>query len=427
MKVFVCMGKGKRIRWVPFTEDSSQRVPIRLEKEFATRTEGIGLAAWLQNCTERLAADRLRLVRIAKRKPRVGRWVIEQCLPSFWQLPEHDDVHRQILERDQDKKWQYALISTGATAEPKKASSQETDPVPQRGWCSLSHCLRYVAAVPGKPEDAWPEVKNAISDGQLRARGTYFGIDHQPLQPEWMRIAMWDDANDDAIFFRREKGNDLVPPQHVPGHITNVEVSTADIERLWPANTKEAAMSSPMGMESVAGAGSKPASRSIDRAQQGTRGPKQGTVDRYGEADCKLYDLVLQQMILEREEHFDGKWWYGLLLGIGSATDEHTKCVAAEAPDIGNPGIPDNTVVDQMAEWIFAKHPKKRGEPPRRYIDLRDEAQSRNWSAAFKEASFKKAYRKVYQSENHKPPKSGWPLRDSYKNRLDSESEPGKG
>jgi hypothetical protein len=132
-------------------------------------------------------------------------------------------------------------------------------------------------------------------------------------------------------------------------------------------------------------------------------------------------DRVLQQMILERGEHFDGKWWYALLIG-----DEHTKCVAAGAPDIGNPDVPSDIVVDEMADWIFAKHPRKRGEPPQRYIDLRDEAQKRDWSTAFKEASFKEAYRKVYQSENHKPPKSGWPLRDSYKNRLDSESEPGK-
>jgi hypothetical protein len=139
-------------------------------------------------------------------------------------------------------------------------------------------------------------------------------------------------------------------------------------------------------------------------------------------------DLVLQQMMLEREEHFDGKWWYALdqvvlmrLLGIGSVTDEHTSDVASGAPVIGNAGISRNTDIDKMAEWVFAEHPRNTGERPQLYTKLRDEAQKRDWSTPFKEASFKEAYRKVYQSENHRPPKSGWPLRDPYKNRLDSE------
>jgi hypothetical protein len=297
------MSKEKLMCWVPFTGDSTQRVPIRLEKEFATIPRGIGLVAWLRDCTERLAAEKLRLVRIAKRDPRalkVGHRIIEQCLPDFWQSPHHEDLYRQILEREQDEEWHYALISTSATAETKEAGSQESDPALQRGWCPLSECLRYVAAASGKPEDAWPEVKNAISDGELRARGTYFEIDHQPLQPEWMRIVMWDDANDDAIFFREEKGSDLVPPQRVPGHITNVEVCTADIERRWRSNAKEAAMSSLADMELIAVAGAKPAPRSIDGARRGTRGPKRGSLDRYGEADRSLFPKIEEIMKTEK-------------------------------------------------------------------------------------------------------------------------------
>jgi len=289
------MSREKRMRWVPFTGDSSQRVPIRLEKEFATMPGGIGFAAWLRDCTERLAADKLRLVRAAKRDPNApgfGHRVIEQCLPDFWQLLDHDDVYHQILERDQDGAWQYALISTSATAEPKRA-------VLQRGWCSLSQCLRHVVAVSGKPEEAWPEVRSAISDG-LRARGTCFGIDHQPLQPEWMRIAMWDDANEDAIFFREEKGSDLVPPQRVPGQITNIEVCTSEMERRWPPSGKEAAMSSLTDTELVPGVEGKPAPRSIDNPRRGTRGPKSGRLDRYGEADRALFPKIEEIM---RTEH----------------------------------------------------------------------------------------------------------------------------
>jgi hypothetical protein len=90
---------------------------------------------------------------------------------------------------------------------------------------------------------------------------------------------MWDDAKDDAIFFREEKGRDLVPPQRVPGHITNIEVCTADIERLWPSNGKEAALSSVADMDPAAGTGDKPVPESIDVARQGTRAAHRQPID----------------------------------------------------------------------------------------------------------------------------------------------------
>jgi hypothetical protein len=220
----LCMSKEERTRWGPFIGGRSQLVYIRVEKEFATKPGAIGLAAWRRDCAKRLASDELRLVRVANRDQ--GHRVIEQCLSDLWQLPGHDSVHGRILERDQDEEWQYALISTRAAAEP-------TDWVSQRGWCRLSGCLGYVAAVSSKGDDPCPEVTNAISDGLLRARGRCFGIDRQPLQPEWMRVAMWD-PRDDAIFFRQEKGADLVPPGRVPPHVTGIEVSVEDMERLWP-------------------------------------------------------------------------------------------------------------------------------------------------------------------------------------------------
>jgi hypothetical protein len=296
------MSKEERMRWVPFTGDSSQRVPIQLEKEFATMPGGIGMAAWLRDCTERLAADNLRLVRVAKPDPcapAFGHRVIEQCLPDIWQSPDHDDAHHQILERDQDGAWQYALISTSATAEQKKAiEPQAAASVLQPRWRPLSQWLNHVAAASGKPEDAWPEVSNDISEGKLPARGTYFGIDFQPLQPEWMRLRMWDDANDDAIFFRQEKGSDLLPPQRVPGHITNVGVCTAGIEGRWRPNAEEAAISSLADVKSVPDAGSKP-SRSNDAAKPGSQGPKRGRLDRYGHADRALFPKLEEKMKTE--------------------------------------------------------------------------------------------------------------------------------
>jgi hypothetical protein len=103
----------------------------------------------------------------------------------------------------------------------------------QEHWLPISECLARVAVL--VPQDgAWPAVRDAIEDGTLRARGRCFGIDRQPLRPDWMRVAMWDDARYDGIFFREEKGPDLLPPQRVPPHVTNIEVCAADVERLWP-------------------------------------------------------------------------------------------------------------------------------------------------------------------------------------------------
>jgi hypothetical protein len=148
------MSKEERMRWGPFTGNPSQMVSLRLEN--AKKPGPFGLAAWCRrarHCIRRLASDDLRLVRIAKRDPcapRTDRHVLEQCLPEFWQLPEHDDVHRQILERDQDDEWWYALVSASAVPKPEKASDYRIDPqaadvVLPRPWCPLSQCLRYVA------------------------------------------------------------------------------------------------------------------------------------------------------------------------------------------------------------------------------------------------------------------------------------------
>jgi hypothetical protein len=177
----------------------------------------------------------LRLVRVAKRDPRV----IEQCLPDFWQSPDHDDVYQQILDREQDEEWRYALISTSATVGPKKANDYPIKPqaagsIPQHTWWSASWYLKQLAALLGMSEEAvWPKARNAIRDGLLGARGSCFGLDHQPFQREWIRLRMWDDVNGEAIFLRAEKGNDLIPPQRVPATITNLEFCADNFELLW--------------------------------------------------------------------------------------------------------------------------------------------------------------------------------------------------
>jgi hypothetical protein len=91
-------------------------------------------------------------------------------------------------------------------------------------WMSLSDYLSGM-------HKSWGETKDEIREGFLRARGSCFGIDHQPLRPEWMLVAMWDDARDDTIFFREEKGADLVPPVRIPPHVTRIEVLVEDTAR----------------------------------------------------------------------------------------------------------------------------------------------------------------------------------------------------
>jgi hypothetical protein len=151
---------------------------------------------------------------------------------------------------------------------------------------------------------------------------------------------------------------------------------------------------------------------------------------------CDKDDVAVQSLILSRVADGDyPDWTYVLdetvlitLLEIGVATDEseHATCVAAAAPDRGNAVINDDTVITEMAEWIFAQHPRARGMPPKTSKQLQEEAEKRSWSAAFKVAYFITAYRQVYRSKPHRPPKSGWPLLEPYQSRLDSEGTPGK-
>ena len=72
------------------------------------------------------------------------------------------------------------------------------------------------------------------------------------------------------------------------------------MERRWPPSGKEAAMSSLTDTELVPGVEGKPAPRSIDNPRRGTRGPKSGRLDRYGEADRALFPKIEEIM---RTEH----------------------------------------------------------------------------------------------------------------------------
>jgi hypothetical protein len=107
-----------------------------------------------------------------------------------------------------------------------------------------------------------------------------------------MRVAIWDDARDDAIFFREEKGADLVPPGRVPPHVTGIEVCVANVERLWPRERAGAVVA-------VSGLGSEKAVE----VEKSKRGPKPKTFERVkSEMASDLSDEIYTPKTLNAEK-----------------------------------------------------------------------------------------------------------------------------
>ena len=73
--------------------------------------------------------------------------------------------------------------------------------------------------------------------------------------------------------------------------------------------------------------------------------------------------------------------------------------------------------LDQLAEWIFARHVRGANPFDKRY----SEAMKDNTIEGFKKADFRIAYRRVYETEPHRPPATGWPLRGPYRDRVRTE------
>ena len=70
--------------------------------------------------------------------------------------------------------------------------------------------------------------------------------------------------------------------------------------------------------------------------------------------------------------------------------------------------------LDQLAEWIFARHVRGANPFDKRY----SEAMKDNTIEGFKKADFRIAYRRVYETEPHRPLATGWPLRSPYRDRV---------
>jgi hypothetical protein len=86
-------------------------------------------------------------------------------------------------------------------------------------------------------------------------------------------------------------------------------------------------------------------------------------------------------------------------------------------PDPPAPQPTDN--VEILAEWIFSRHQA----PPRRSKDLLTEACKDPSLGTFTHKEFEEAYGRVYQSEAHRPPVTGWPLCEPYAARWRKEQQ----
>jgi hypothetical protein len=74
------------------------------------------------------------------------------------------------------------------------------------------------------------------------------------------------------------------------------------------------------------------------------------------------------------------------------------------------------SLVDRLAEWIFTQHRPK----PLSFEALLNCVEQHNQFGQFKKDEFRKAHRLVYATEKHAPPVTGWPLREPYKSRWES-------
>jgi hypothetical protein len=102
----------------------------------------------------------------------------------------------------------------------------------------------------------------------------------------------------------------------------------------------------------------------------------------------------------------------------------HARDIAVDAarPDEHYPPTPVGSslpkpaptdVVKILAEWVFARH----HVPPRLFKDLFNEARGETSLGTFRRRQFEGAFRRVYQTAPHRPPVTGWPLREPYSDR----------
>ena len=102
-------------------------------------------------------------------------------------------------------------------------------------WIGLTSAIERVASMVGRAE-AWPQIKLAIRDGALRARGLFEGVEVD-LRGKWLSVLAFDDHDADILWFDLEKVADVDFGPPPPEHAEQVEVDGEQVARLWPTGS----------------------------------------------------------------------------------------------------------------------------------------------------------------------------------------------
>lgn len=102
-------------------------------------------------------------------------------------------------------------------------------------WISITSAIDHVSELVGF-NAAWPQIRDAIRDGALSARGMYEGGVYGDLRPEWLSAVIWEKVVMDTLFFRDDRRGRFSPP--APGRIGEIEVDGRQVAKLWPAPLK---------------------------------------------------------------------------------------------------------------------------------------------------------------------------------------------
>ncbi len=146
----------------------------------------------------------------------------------------------------------------------------------------------------------------------------------------------------------------------------------------------------------------------------GTNGQAKAVQRRYWRSPD---DAMIKQVILTRGKD-DREGWEFVLDDAAFSRWLIEKSDGGEAAtQIGTAAsdIPEDGTIKRLEEWIFDQHSQH--SPPLTYKKLRCIALTRDMLGLRKIEDFLTAYRNVYVTESHRPPKSGWPLQPEYRER----------
>jgi hypothetical protein len=102
-------------------------------------------------------------------------------------------------------------------------------------WISLTKALDLVATAVGK-DNSWDDVRRAIRDGMLKARGRVEGVDVN-VKKEWLSVLAFDDPSGDALLFDNEKRFSISPV--VPSIVDDIEVQKTRLQKIWSITDAE--------------------------------------------------------------------------------------------------------------------------------------------------------------------------------------------